>query len=83
MHDKIRTVTQDDVEGLKKVVDSSELFPSEYLDEMISDYLNNADTQLPIGYTFPLSVSLEHNTRLHSVLCRQSGQTKCLGCRRC
>ncbi len=65
MHDKIRAVTQDDVEGLKKVVDSSELFPSEYLDEMISDYLNNSDTQdiwfayfdhttpNPIGYCVP------------------------------
>lgn len=65
MNEKIRAVTQSDIEGLKKVVDSSELFPSEYLDEMISDYFNNADTNdiwftyiddntpLAIGYCVP------------------------------
>ncbi len=65
MNDKIRAVTKSDIEGLKKVVDSSELFPSEYLDEMISDYLNNPNsqdiwftyidnnTQVAIGYCVP------------------------------
>ena len=51
MKEKIRAVIQSDTDGLKKVVDSSELFPSEYLDEMITDYFNNPDTQ-DIWFTY-------------------------------
>ena len=65
MNTKIRAVTQSDIEELKLVIDSSELFPSEYLDDMIADYFNNPDTQdiwftytennklIAIGYCIP------------------------------
>lgn len=51
MNEKIRAVTQSDTDGLKYVIDSSELFPSEYLDEMISDYFNNSDSE-DIWFTY-------------------------------
>lgn len=51
MNEKIRAVIKSDTDEIKKVVDSSELFPSEYLDEMISDYFNNPDTQ-DIWFTY-------------------------------
>ena len=65
MKKNIQSVQPLHLEGLKKVLDSCQLFPSEYLDEMISDYFNDPETQdlwftyleddqpLAIGYCVP------------------------------
>lgn len=65
MHSNIRAVRAQDIEALKQVVDSSQLFPAEFLEEMIAEYLNNPETQelwfsyadgqtpLAVGYCVP------------------------------
>jgi ribosomal protein S18 acetylase RimI-like enzyme len=45
MQHNIRAVNQADLTSLKEVIDTSGLFPSEFLDEMIADYLSNKETQ--------------------------------------
>lgn len=38
---KIRAVTPNDLPDLKAVIEANDLFPSDMLDDMISDYFNN------------------------------------------
>ncbi|MEM9329338.1 MAG: GNAT family N-acetyltransferase [Bacteroidota bacterium] len=42
---EVRKVERKDLEGIRKVIASSELFPPELLDEMIADYLDNPATE--------------------------------------
>ena len=45
MNPTIRKIKKDDIQYLKVVLDSIELFPSEILEDMISSFLNNSETE--------------------------------------
>lgn len=45
MNFEIKKVNKTHIAGLKVVLDSSNLFPSHFLDEMISNYLNDFDSR--------------------------------------
>ncbi|MEO1714281.1 MAG: GNAT family N-acetyltransferase [Bacteroidota bacterium] len=45
MHSTIRPIQAKDLPALKGILETIELFPPEMLDDMVSDYLNNPETQ--------------------------------------
>ena len=45
MNPVIRKIKKDDLQYLKDVLNSIELFPSEMLEDMISDFFNNPETE--------------------------------------
>lgn len=51
MENTIRNVLKQDLIHLKEVLDSSQLFPVEFLEEMIADYFNNPNTK-DIWFTY-------------------------------
>lgn len=66
----IRKVKRDDLDALKQVLDSSELFPSDLLEEMISDYFNNEATK-DIWFT-----QVDNGTPISIAYCAPERMTK-------
>lgn len=90
MSASVRKIVKDDVEHLKSVLNSIELFPAEMLEEMISDYFDNPDTQdfwftatennipVSIGYCAPEKLT-DGTFNLYAIGVRRDIQGKGIG----
>ena len=87
---EIRRVVKADIEALKEVLNTIELFPASMLDDMISDYFNNPETQdiwftaiqdgkpISIGYCAPETLT-EGTFNLYAIGIRSDIQGKGIG----
>lgn len=90
MNPTIRKVKKDDLQYLKDVLNSIELFPSEILEDMISDFFNNPETEeiwftatenempISIGYFTPEKLT-EGTYNLYAIGVRSDIQGKGIG----
>jgi len=86
----IRKVIKDDINALKEVLNSIDLFPAEILDDMISDYFENPETSdiwftaiqdkkpIGIGYCAPEKLT-EGTYNLYAIGIRSDIQGKGIG----
>lgn len=89
---EIRMVTKNDISDLKQVLDTIELFPSDMLDDMISDYFNKPETEeiwftetkdgrpISIGYCAPEQLT-EGTYNLYAIGVRSDVQSNGTGSR--
>jgi len=86
----IRAAKAADVEALKEVLNTIELFPAEYLEDMMSDYLTNPETEdiwftttendkpISLGYCAPEKFT-EGTFNLYAIGVKKEKQGKGLG----